>query len=361
MAKASINIQPSKITALLHNERVFDVEYTIDSEDKNEYKRIQDLSEYLASVKDDYKAHHGRKLNTKAQPIREAVLNLNKEHNLSDVEALAEQIKEQFGIEPLHLAVHRDEGYKDDNGEKVYNYHAHVVFGWYDFETHRSIKLDKSDMRKMQDLTAKSLKMQRGESKEITKRERLNHRQYKRAMREADARENEALATQKMLKEVNTELRKQLKEQSAKREDYAKLEAEIRELKAQIKSKNLTVSDLQAKIANHKKELEKALAAQKQKIMEKAKEANGILLAKERAKHQQELERAENSVNDLIKINQALQHENKMLKENQPSESDPEPAAKSALESAEKSIAYRKAMSLGNQKKQTEDNDFTYK
>ncbi|MBP6714511.1 MAG: hypothetical protein KA157_11275, partial [Aliarcobacter sp.] len=60
------------------------------------------------------------------------------------------------------------------------------------------------------------------------------------------------LVKAKELQELNKELREQLKEQGAKREDYAKLEALNKELKEKIKSKELTNEQLTKIIDEYK-------------------------------------------------------------------------------------------------------------
>ena len=66
MAISSINIQPSSGNAIIHNERIFDVAYALKNDDVNEYHRIASISETRKAIYEDYKLHHGRKLNTKA-------------------------------------------------------------------------------------------------------------------------------------------------------------------------------------------------------------------------------------------------------------------------------------------------------
>ena len=91
MAISSINIQPSSGNAIIHNERIFDVAYALKNDDVNEYHRIASISETRKAIYEDYKLHHGRKLNTKATPIREAVVNLNENHTMEDMKKLKEE------------------------------------------------------------------------------------------------------------------------------------------------------------------------------------------------------------------------------------------------------------------------------
>lgn len=66
-----------------------------------------------------------------------------------------------------------------DKLQKKYNYHAHVIYSDFDFETAKSSRLNGIELTKMQDITAECLSMQRGVSKKISKVKRLTHGQRK--------------------------------------------------------------------------------------------------------------------------------------------------------------------------------------
>jgi hypothetical protein len=89
------------------------------------------------------------------------------------------------------------------------------------------------------------LDMDRGEKGSRT--QRLEHRQFK-------AVKQRELAQQKDLKAEIAQLREQLKEQQATREDYAKLEQLNRELKEQVRKKDLTIQELKEAIKAPKKQ-----------------------------------------------------------------------------------------------------------
>ena len=118
MAISSINIQPSSGNAIIHNERIFDVAYALKNDDVNEYHRIASISETRKAIYEDYKLHHGRKLNTKATPIREAVVNLNENHKMEDLINLSQMLENDYQMKVLHIAIHRDEGHIDKDGKE---------------------------------------------------------------------------------------------------------------------------------------------------------------------------------------------------------------------------------------------------
>lgn len=247
MAISSINIQPSSGNAIIHNERIFDVAYAIKKDDVNEYHRFASISETRKAIYEDYKLHHGRKLNTKATPIREAVVNLNENHTMEDLKKLSEMLDKDYQMKVLHIAIHRDEGHIDKDGKENINYHAHIVFSNYDFDKHITIKRDKDVMRKLQTDVANCLGMERGE--ENSQKVRLDHRQYKRAMQEVEEKTKELQRELKEVKQENTELKYSFKEMQ---KTITSLENLTAEQKRELHSLN-------SKVKNEKAEYEELL------------------------------------------------------------------------------------------------------
>ena len=247
MAISSINIQPSSGNAIIHNERIFDVAYALKNDDVNEYHRIASISETRKAIYEDYKLNHGRKLNTKATPIREAVVNLNENHTMEDLKKLSEMLDKDYQMKVLHIAIHRDEGHIDKTGEEKINYHAHIVFSNYDFDKHITIKRDKDVMRKLQTDVANCLGMERGE--ENSQKVRLDHRQYKRAMQEVEEKTKELQRELKEVKQENTELKYSFKEMQ---KTITSLENLTAEQKRELHSLN-------SKVKNEKAEYEELL------------------------------------------------------------------------------------------------------
>ena len=65
------------------------------------------------------------------------------------------------GHKVLHMSIHLDEGYIDKAGNPQYNPHAHVIVSRMN-EKNRIIKLERKELAAIQDLTAETLKMERG-------------------------------------------------------------------------------------------------------------------------------------------------------------------------------------------------------
>ena len=293
MSIASINIQSAKSTSKAHmsRDKNHKITYLLDPDSNgNEYKSFLDSEKYLAAAMVAAKKLTGRKMQQKAIDnfVQEAVLNLENFHSVENVEKVFLELKKEFGgFQVFDIAIHRDEGYfynfkeeleyrpnrdiffndQDKNFyldsklknkadlnqfEKRYNFHAHVLFSKFDMTTGKNPRLKKSDMSKIQTISANALGMQRGEL--FSKAKRMSHWQLKKGLDlkrdEKQKEQKKSLAKQKDLKAEIGKLRAELKELGAVRADYAELEQVNKELKEKIKQKDLTEQELTKKI-NH--------------------------------------------------------------------------------------------------------------
>ena len=163
-------------------------------------------------------------------PIREGVLLIRPDTTLADVRKFGEECQRRWGITPLQIFLHKDEGHwlngqpeADDResfqiGDRWFkpNYHAHIVFDWMNHDTGKSRKLNDEDMTEMQSLASDILLMERGQSKVITGKEHLERNDFiiekqKAELQRMDAtkrhkEEQIGLAEQK-LKQVKSEIR----------------------------------------------------------------------------------------------------------------------------------------------------------
>lgn len=149
---------------------------------------VPNLIRYEASLRADYKKHNGRAMPTKGRtastPIRESILNLPNNTKDTDhmVQDFVRQVEREHGVRCLRWFIHRDEEYTDpDTGEKHFNCHAHIVWAWYDWETHRTLKLGKQAMSRWQDLASQITGMERGISVKETGSEHLTVAEWKNA------------------------------------------------------------------------------------------------------------------------------------------------------------------------------------
>jgi len=346
MAKSSIHIEPGNSGYFSHNSRqsfsqsqvFYDEENEIDKTKEEAFKMFR--SE-LAPRIEAYEKRVGQILQRNTIIHLSAIINLEKHHTINDLNPIMHFISNRLDTKIIQNVIHRDEGklvhkltgetltsgeqffcnpadhklyfdqeYKEPidmsqwNMEK--NYHAHVEILGID-STGKSIRrnLTTTFFRELQDLTAQTLGMERGQrTKSYTKEQMIqitsaigkkntynNEKEYASAFvskakelgiyinkyeskrkdthryKKDKAIENKATteaikgmkakatksnkakrATIKQLKDFNKELRAELQQSGGTREEYAVLEEEIRQLKQQIKDKELTETELNQKI-----------------------------------------------------------------------------------------------------------------
>ena len=167
-------------------------------------------------------------------PIREGVLLIRPDTTLADVHKFGEECQKRWGITPLQIFLHKDEGHwlngqpapEDRESFKVGgrwfkpNYHAHIVFDWMNHDTGRSRKLNDDDMMQMQTLASDILLMERGKSKAVTGKEHLERNDFIIEKQKAELQRIEAI--------------KRHKEQQV---DLA--EQELRQMKSEIRTDKL--------------------------------------------------------------------------------------------------------------------------
>jgi hypothetical protein len=163
-------------------------------------------------------------------PIREGVLLVRSDTTLADVRKFGEECQRRWGITPLQIFLHKDEGHwlngqpeaEDRESFKVGdrwfkpNYHAHIVFDWMNHETGKSRKLNDDDMMQMQTLASDILLMERGQSKAVTGKEHLERNDFiiekqKAELQRMDAakrhKEEQINLAEQELKQVKSEIR----------------------------------------------------------------------------------------------------------------------------------------------------------
>ena len=155
-----------------------------------------------------------------------AVVNIKPETTMADLKKLAEHFNKKYGFQCYQIAIHRDEGHINDNGEKEINHHAHLEFITLSKENGKQLfklrDFNPQKMREIQTEVAEILQMERGQDKRISGAKRIEPRQYakmKEQEREnAKALKNELETTKKELDSVKSELentKKELKTLSA--------------------------------------------------------------------------------------------------------------------------------------------------
>ncbi len=259
--KSSIHIKPCRVTSSgAHNRRTAEYmrnigksqiyivpELTADNEQWiNPNFGSPDLQVHYENIKRMVKEKTGRAMQEKERerkgkngkiikvagcsPIREGVLIIRPDTTLADVRKFGEECQRRWGITPLQIFLHKDEGHwlsgqpeSGDResfqvGEKWFkpNYHAHIIFDWMNHDTGKSRKLNDEDMTEMQSLASDILLMERGQSKAVTGKEHLERNDFiiekqKAELQRMDAakRHKEELINlaEQELKQVKSEIR----------------------------------------------------------------------------------------------------------------------------------------------------------
>ena len=259
--KSSIHIKPCRITSSgAHNRRAAEYMrnigksqiYIVPELTSNNEQWINpsfgspDLQAHYENIKRMVKEKTGRAMQEKERerkgkngkiikvagcsPIREGVLLIRPDTTLADVCKFGKECQRRWGITPLQIFLHKDEGHwlsgqpeagdreSFQVGEKWFkpNYHAHIVFDWMNHDTGKSRKLNDEDMTEMQSLASDILLMERGQSKAVTGKEYLERNDFiiekqKAELQRMDAakrhKEEQIGLAEQELKQVKSEIR----------------------------------------------------------------------------------------------------------------------------------------------------------
>ena len=221
-----------------------------------------------------------------SSPFWEGVVvlgNTDAQEQSTNLLAWKKAYEQTTGHKVLHMSVHLDEGYMDTQGKPVYNPHAHVIVSRMD-EKNRVIKLERKELAAVQDLTAETLKMQRGST-----------------LAERGGKRGRAHIGHKEFRLMADEARLNLEKPKA---DLARLQKKSKEWSDADLSK---INDLQAKLDGEPARQAAALAAQKLQLDEQYRKDREALKASGEAKQAdyQALKKAhEAALADLAKAQQ---------------------------------------------------------
>ena len=155
-----------------------------------------------------------------------AVVNIKPETTMNDLKKLAQHFSDKYGFQCYQIAIHRDEGHINDNGEKEINHHAHLEFITLDKNTGKQLfklrDFNPQKMREIQTEVAEILQMERGQDKRISGAKRIEPRAYAR-LKEQERQEKREIkkeleSTKETLENTTQELettKKELKALSA--------------------------------------------------------------------------------------------------------------------------------------------------
>ena len=263
--KSSIHIKPCRVTSSgAHNRRTAEYMrnigesriYIVPELTSNNEQWINpsfgspDLQAHYENIKRMVKEKTGRAMQEKERerkgkngkiikvagcsPIREGVLLIRPDTTLADVRKFGEECQRRWGIIPLQIYLHKDEGHwlsgqpeagdreSFQVGEKWFkpNYHAHIVFDWMNHDTGKSRKLNDEDMTEMQSLASDILLMERGQSKAVTGKEHLERNDF-------------------IIEKQKAELQRMDAAKRHKEEQIGLAEQELRQVKSEIRTDKL--------------------------------------------------------------------------------------------------------------------------
>ena len=206
---SSINFKKSNTIQTRHNDRDLPPSYLIgaDREVNHTHKNALILkNQMIKNAIEAYTKHRGQKFQAKSYEWS-AVCNIKPETTMQDLEQLAKHFNEKYGFQCYQIAIHRDEGHINEQGQKEINHHAHLEFITLDKETgknnYRRELITPSVLRQIQTEVAQILQMQRGEDKRKTKRKRIEPRQYAQ-MKEEEKRKIKELKQKHSQRENHT-------------------------------------------------------------------------------------------------------------------------------------------------------------
>ena len=251
-------------------------------------------------------------------PIREGVLLIRPDTTLADVHKFGEECQKRWGITPLQIFLHKDEGHwlngqPDQEGRESFkvgerwfkpNYHAHIVFDWMNHDTGKSRKLNDDDMMQMQTLASDILLMERGKSKAVTGKEHLERNDFIIEKQKAELQRIEAIKRHKEqqvnlaeqeLRQVKSEIRTD-KLKSAATDAATVIASGVGSLFGSGKMKKLEQSneELRQEIAKRDKGIDD-LKAQMQRMQEQ----HGKQIRNLQGIHNQELEAKDKEISRL--------------------------------------------------------------
>jgi hypothetical protein len=275
----TIQLRPTKnysapsVANLFHNSGISKAMYWIQEGDKiiqsDEIKKPRQAVELWRSWIDEATkivlTKKGKQPQKKQVLIEEALMIIGRDVPKTDpqtfvkiFEELQKEFEKKFDTKILYYSFHNHEGHLNENGDFINNLHIHFFFRNVDNKgesVRRKIK--KSDLSELQTLihqigkkyipTLERAKNYYAEGKKAPKHK--SHREFR------TEKQKEQLAKVKDLKPLSKELRELLKANGAKRADYADLEAFVKSLKEQIKNKELTITQLNDKIEQYKKDV----------------------------------------------------------------------------------------------------------
>ena len=233
------------------------------------------------------------------------VVNLKESSTMQDLETLSKHFSDKYGFQCYQIAIHRDEGHINEQGEKIINHHAHLEFITLDKETGRNRFrgdfVTPKNFRIVQDEVAQILQMERGIDKRLSGAKRIEPRVFA-AIKEQQKREAKALKNEFLSqKEVDARIKAEKEAntgQGLKKEFFWELSALKQQHYAEKQELEKKIQELKQKHAKEMQEKQKELESKNQEITQL----------------RQENQQMQNVLNAEKEKNKKLEQKNKNLK-----------------------------------------------
>ena len=252
---SSINFKKSIPINTEHNDRTLAPNYLIDKEKGAECNRSAEKARELKNqiineAKETYQNQVKQKFQAKSFEWS-AVVNIKPDTTMQDLENLAKHFNDKYGFQCYQIAIHRDEGHKNTQGEIEINQHAHMEFITLDRETGKqNFKMrdfSRQKMREIQTEVAEILQMERGKDKRLTgatrieprkyaqlkEQEKQNFKELKQTIKEKDKELKAVILSKKEIKEQFEAFRKENIGQGLAKEFFQKLSEDKKKLLAE--------------------------------------------------------------------------------------------------------------------------------
>lgn len=239
---SSFNMKPSTDFQVFHNANIRP-NYAIGGELECNRKgyEAKELKEAIVNeAKQTYKQRTKRAFQSTAYEWS-AVVNIKPDTTMQDLERLSKHFNDKYGFQCYQIAIHRDEGHIDENGEKQINHHAHLEFITLDKQTgrNRQRELKPQTLRQIQSEVAEILGMQRGIDKRISKAERIEPRKYAKLK---EAEKKAIKTTQRESEKEAIEAFKAVSESEEKLLNQKEKAEYLEQLRKQYKGKGLSAA-----------------------------------------------------------------------------------------------------------------------
>ncbi|WP_104759095.1 coiled-coil domain-containing protein [Helicobacter bizzozeronii] len=265
---ASINFKQTKnAVQTAHNDRSVAPYYVLKSgglgvEFNRNAQEALDLRDSLVlKAGEDYYKHCKQKLQAKRY-LWSAVVNIKPDTTMQDLERLVKHFQDKYSFQCYQIAIHRDEGYvDDDDGIEHINHHAHLEFVTLHPITGKSMYrkqyITRQVARDMQTEVAQILGMQRGEFVEKSGRKRIEPRAYGALMNKQRKREKVLVAMAKAQEEDKKKLMGYAQDTLVQATDRI---AELRTANANLTQQNKKLTTANANLTKQNQELAKTNA-----------------------------------------------------------------------------------------------------